>query len=272
MYAMGNMILDTSKWIFLNYLQPPVFSAVSEYGVGNHRQAEKLVSVWALCSWAYLFHLRWLLLPQWRGAGQPWKISVVHLTNCLGGSPCWAFTALTTKETPGFLSLSLCLPCALCISLSLSVALSFSLPPIHHSPHCIAPFFHSQNRRTKTKGALEQGNSTGHPGTQCSSRAARQGAKQRWGPSGGGGEKECVCARVCRYACVWIMRPQATQSPPVHTLSQIEDCRHGFLLSLLPFNPGRVQFNLDVALSTVNGVTLYNASIKSNAFLVLLSI
>lgn len=37
--------MDTSKWIFLKYLQPPVFSVVEEYGVENHRQAEKLVSV-----------------------------------------------------------------------------------------------------------------------------------------------------------------------------------------------------------------------------------
>lgn len=112
--------------------------------------------------------------------------------------PLLGFHCAHNKRDP-WISLPLSQPHLRSLYLSLSVALSFSLPPIHHSPHCIAPFFHSQNRRTKTKGALEQGNSTGHPGTQCSSRAARQGAKQRRGPSGGGGEKECVCEgmRVC---------------------------------------------------------------------------
>lgn len=109
--------------------------------------------------------------------------------------PLLGFHCAHNKRDP-WISLPLSLPHLRSLYLSLSVALSFSLPPIHHSPHCIAPFFHSQNRRTKTKGALEQGNSTGHPGTQCSSRAARQGAKQRRGPSGGGGEKECVCVCV----------------------------------------------------------------------------
>lgn len=53
------------------------------------------------------------------------------LTNCQGCSPCWAFTALATKETPGSLPLPLCVSMSLSRFLGLRsiTLLRVSLPP-----------------------------------------------------------------------------------------------------------------------------------------------